>query len=666
MRTLQRLGIVAAVAMCIAGVAWVTRRRETADTATALYRKGADALAAVRWPQIDSQAEASRLHEIELQAQRQEDANKALETVLDELDVRRRALIRVEEDLQQARAKRAAIEEQVAMARMALSGLRKNVSLLRGEKVKVAKEHQRVVAAHEEHKKAVSDAEVKKLEDASFKKFAFNEYRSSQLPVDREIPDTRVAECQALDYNVASLPHTSVIICFVDESWSALLRTVYSVINRAPHELITEVLLVDDGSTAEWLGGKNVPRLREYIKSTMPKSVDIKVITSPKRLGLIRARLFGAEHAVGPVLTFLDSHVEANRDWAQPILSLIGADDTTVVTPVIDTIDAHTMEHAAYPQRVPSVGSFSWTMDFTWKGGEAKAGAKITDAIDSPTMAGGLFAIDKAYFYKLGAYDDEMDGWGGENLEISFRIWTCGGTLVTAPCSHFGHIFRESHPYTIPGSSIHETFIKNSARVAEVWMDDYKKFFYQSRAKSGIPDIGDVSKRRELRKRLKCKPFKWYLDTVLPKMFIPDEEHIRNVGALRNPARGQCMDKMGHRAGGKAGVYFCHGQGGNQAFMYTSDHELRTSEDLCLDSWSVEPPGDVFLQMCHGQKGNQEFEFRPKTNPDANDKTNVSQIVHVRSMHCLEVTSVKSVHQLNLMACDPSKDTQLWTWDSSK
>ena len=53
----------------------------------------------------------------------------------------------------------------------------------------------------------------------------------------------------------------------------------------------------------------------------------------------------------------------------------------------------------------------------------------------------------------------------------------CGGSLEVHPCSHVAHVFRAKTPYTW-GGDVGDILKKNHVRVAEVWLDDYKRFYY--------------------------------------------------------------------------------------------------------------------------------------------------------------------------------------------
>jgi len=151
------------------------------------------------------------------------------------------------------------------------------------------------------------------------------------------------------------MPKVSVIIPFHEEHLSTLLRSVHSIVNRSPTELLEEIILVDDFSKKEFLSTK----LEDYININFKKDL-VKIIRLTKREGLIRTRMAGAKQAKGAILVFFDSHIECNVNWLPPLIEPIVLDFKTVVCPFIDVINDETFAYTA--QDNGARGAFDWEL----------------------------------------------------------------------------------------------------------------------------------------------------------------------------------------------------------------------------------------------------------------------------------------------------------------
>nr|XP_033771633.1 polypeptide N-acetylgalactosaminyltransferase 6-like [Geotrypetes seraphini] len=497
-----------------------------------------------------------------------------------------------------------------------------------------------------------SEEEIKR--NMGYVKYNLNAFVSDRISLLRDLgPDTRPPECLEKKFKrCPALSPVSVIIIFHNEARSTLLRTVYSVLYTVPRFLLLEIILVDDASTNE-----DLKTLDEYLRQ-LPL---VRLLQQPVRKGLVGARLLGAEQAKADVLVFLDAHCECWSGWLEPLLERIALDNTLVVSPDIAFINPHTFQ---FERPVPkpsshSRGTFDWSLVFMFEPlPQALEDMRMdeTQPFPTPAIAGGIFAISKSFFQHIGTYDPDMQIWGGENLEISLKVWMCGGKLEIVPCSVVGHIYRMENPHIFPEES--SVVSRNLVRVAEVWMDEYKVLFYRRNMEAARifkeKSYGDLSQRHQLREQLGCKSFGWYMNTVRSDFFIPDlNPHF--YGALANLGLTRCLD-VGELKDGKAevGTSICRDDPVTQYFEYSSLNEIRHNikNELCLSvaQPSVEHPVFTF-QACVAKDGERNV---PPHQAFSYDKDGL--IWSQKFDLCLQAER----YALFLASCDSEEDTQLW------
>jgi len=513
---------------------------------------------------------------------------------------------------------------------------------------KIAAEKSRTGPGEQGSAVILSAEEEKKKADL-YKVNGFNAFASDKISLDRAILDIRHPKCHDNKY-LSHLPNVSVIVPFHNEHWSSLLRTVHSVLNRSPTHLIHEIILVDDYS--------NKPHtktpLDEHLASHYAGKV--KVIHADKREGLIRTRLLGAHAATGEVMIFLDSHVEANTNWLPPLLEPIALDYKTVVCPFIDVIDYETFAYRA--QDEGARGAFDWEFFYKRLPLQPDDLKHPSEPFKSPVMAGGLFAISTKWFWEMGGYDPGLDIWGGEQYELSFKIWQCGGIMVDAPCSRVGHIYRKFAPFPNPG--VGDYVGRNYKRVAEVWMDEYAEYIYKRRPHYRSIDAGDLTEQRAIRTKLQCKPFSWFMKEVafdLQEYYPAVEPPNFAEGELRSAAAALCVDTRFKHQNDRFGLETCisdqPGAGGEQKISLTWHHDIRPHKrTVCFDVSQSIRKAPIILYNCHGMKGNQHFKFNLDTN----------QLFHPISGQCLDCDTAQ--REIFMNPCDANLLTQQWTFSS--
>eukprot|EP00434_Breviolum_minutum_P003151 symbB.v1.2.002773.t2/scaffold141.1/size300911/24 len=381
--------------------------------------------------------------------------------------------------------------------------------------------------------------------------------------------------------DLAWSPKTISVVLPCAEERDLAFKTVKSVYETTPTEVLHEIVVVDDGS--------NPPLSATHLNDEVRQKYKVLIKRHEQTVGLIGAKQTGGDAATGDIIVFFDCHVGPQPNWHVDFLQLIGENYRRMVIPQITGLDIDTWT------QIGSGGGMSkcyltWDGDFKWGG---------TDDMYMGMLSGGLAGLSRFWWLESGGFDSKMMGWGGENIDQGVRMWVCGGEIVAAPHSQVAHMWRTHSAKTSAHYKRVGDTLFNRARAIKAWLQEFSDKLYDypafasRKAASGEHWIGDMSTFENVRKRLNgCRPFAWYLKRF--KAVYEDAGLIPpEIFMIREEQTGLCLHFLGGAGtsgSGNEGVKLSPCDESNHRFFWHLGNRNRRSKKCCsgLRAWNTD------------------------------------------------------------------------------
>lgn len=200
-----------------------------------------------------------------------------------------------------------------------------------------------------------------------------------------------------------------------------------------------EIIVADDASS-----DKSV----SYLKTLQKQYPKLRLIAHKKNLGFGRNTNDAVSKAKGELIVMLNNDIYPHKNYIKNSL-------------------AHFSDSNVYGVGFAELGNENWAR-FYWSGGylQHEPGLDVKKTHITGWLSGGGSIVRKDLFQKLGGFDSVYEPFYCEDLDLGYRAWKSGYTLLWEPKCVVEHK-HESTMSKFPKSTLN--YVKERNRLLTVW-----------------------------------------------------------------------------------------------------------------------------------------------------------------------------------------------------